>query len=250
MRKKPFIFTLISILCLVEPLIKVLYFKAITHFDFAVIVSNLSARASFFEVVDFWLVFPIAGLFILKLRKFNYFAFLAIQAYIIYSIVTYEEYTWPYNSDSPFFYNYALTVFSIMSFLYFLLPGTRKPFFDARVRWWEPMRRYTIKLPAQFSRADLTFSANVLNISKSGVFVEDSAQVAVGDRLHLSLSAMGITIAVPLQIMNKHSIHGVAGFGAKFVTENWTQEIAIRRLIHRIHKAQKSSKNFKLASST
>jgi len=238
MRKKPFIFTLISILCLVEPLIKVLYFKAITHFDFAVIVSNLSARASFFEVVDFWLVFPIAGLFILKLRKFNYFAFLAIQAYIIYSIVTYEEYTWPYNSDSPFFYNYALTVFSIMSFLYFLLPGTRKPFFDARVRWWEPMVRFNVAIKCQLINARGNWSSTIRNISKSGVFIEGGHELEVGDKLIMEFIAFGETHSLILEVMNKHAMDERKGFGARFHFDSLSQVFRLRSVVNKIGASQ------------
>lgn len=238
MRKKPFIFTLISILCLIEPLIKIFYFRALTHFDYWVIIKNLSARESFFEVIDFWLVFPIAGLLILKLRKFNYFAFMGILSYIIYSIVTYEEYTWPYNSDSPFFYNYALTVCSLMVFIYFLLPGTRKPFFDARVRWWEPMQRYSVHLPCFLSHGELTFSAHILNISKSGVFIDDSPHVKVGDRLRMNLSALGVTLDLELEVMNKHLLKNQMGFGAKFRINGIAQDLKLRSLIRKIKRAQ------------
>ena len=242
MRKKPFIFTLISILCLVEPLIKVLYFRAITHFDFVLIIKNLSARESFLEVIDFWLVFPIAGLLIMKLRKFNYYAFMGVLAYIIYSIITYEEYTWPYNSDSPFFYNYALTVCSLMVFMYFLLPGTRKPFFDSRVRWWEPMKRYNVLLPCFLIRGDLTFTGRILNISKSGVFIEDSVHVKVGDTLKMNLNVFGQNLDVTLEVMNKHTIKGQAGFGAKFRLEDWMQNFKVRSVIRKIKNAQGTEK--------
>jgi hypothetical protein len=135
MKNKPFIFTLLSVLCLIKSLIKVLYFKVSTQFDFLVIFASLLARDSFREVVDFWLIFPIAGPLILKLRPWTYFALLGVLLYINYNIFTYERYTWPYNSDSPFFYNYAVALLSVAVFVYFLSPTVRQPFFDRRVRW-------------------------------------------------------------------------------------------------------------------
>ena len=116
MKNKPLIFTLISILCLIEPIIKILYFNAITHFDFMIIMSNLITRDSARDVFDFWLVYPLAGLLLFKLRKWTYFAFMSLLVYIIYNILTYEKYTWPYNSDSPFMYHYMIVIMASMVF--------------------------------------------------------------------------------------------------------------------------------------
>lgn len=238
MRKKPLVFTLVSLLCIVEPLIKILYFKVTTQFDFQVIIENLMARQSFFEVIDFWLIYPLAGLLILKLRKLNYYAFMSVLVYIFYSIATYEKYTWPYNSDKPFVYNYVITALSFAVFLYFLLPSTRKPFFDSRVRWWEPMVRYNVQLPATISRSDLTFQAQVLNISKSGVFIEDHASVEIGDSLNIYLDAFGIKLNATIVVMNKHSLNGRVGFGARFKLDSIAQNLTVRSLINRIKRSQ------------
>jgi hypothetical protein len=238
MRKKPFIFTLVSILCLIEPVFKILYFKATTGFDFSTILSNLLTRQSFFEVIDFWLIYPIAGIMILKLRKLNYYSFMGILVYIFYSIMTYEKYTWPYNSDTPFIYNYVVTLLSFGIFIYFLLPSTRRPFFDARVRWWEPMVRYNVQLPCFLSRGDLSFQGHILNISKSGVFIKDNSEVEVGDKIHLDLSAMGHNISLNIVVMNKHAMHGQLGFGAKFEFASLSERFRIRRLIAHIKDSQ------------
>lgn len=238
MRKKPLVFTLVSLLCVVEPLIKVLYFKVTTQFDFKVIIENLMARQSFFEVIDFWLIYPIAGLLILKLRKLNYYAFMSVLVYIFYSIATYEKYTWPYNSETPFFYNYILTALSFAVFLYFLLPSTRRPFFDSRVRWWEPMVRYNVFLPCTLSKSDLTFQANILNISKSGLFVEDHPEVQIGDELKVYLEAFGIKLDARIEVMNKHAINNRLGFGSRFKLDSIAQNFTVRSLISRIKRSQ------------
>jgi hypothetical protein len=130
MKNKPFIFTIISLVCLVGPVIKILYLKAITHFDFVVIMSNLIARDSFRDVFDFWLVHPLVGTLLWRIRKVTYFAFMSLLIYIVYNILTYEKYTLPFNSDSPFIYHYIVVVMSIMVFNTFLFPKVREPFFD------------------------------------------------------------------------------------------------------------------------
>lgn len=242
MRKKPLVFTLVSLLCIVEPLIKILYFKVTTQFDFDVIIQNLLARESFLEVIDFWLIYPLAGLLILKLRKINYYAFMSVLVYIFYSIATYEKYTWPYNSDKPFVYNYVITALSFAVFLYFLLPSTRRPFFDSRVRWWEPMVRYNVYLPCTVSKSDLTFQANVLNISKSGLFIEDHDKVQIGDLLNIYLEAFGIKLNATIEVMNKHTLNNKIGFGARFRLDSIGQNLTVRSLISRIKRSQSEVK--------
>ncbi len=242
MRKKPLVFTLVSLLCIVEPLIKILYFKVTTQFDFDVIIQNLLARESFLEVIDFWLIYPLAGLLILKLRKINYYAFMSVLVYIFYSIATYEKYTWPYNSDKPFVYNYVITALSFAVFLYFLLPSTRRPFFDSRVRWWEPMVRYNVYLPCTVSKSDLTFQANVLNISKSGLFIEDHDKVQIGDLLNIYLEAFGIKLNATIEVMNKHTLNNKIGFGARFRLDSIGQNLTVRSLISKIKRSQSEVK--------
>ena len=140
MRNKPLIFQLLSALFFFEPAIKILYFKASTHFGFITVFENVLSRNSFRDVFDFWIVFPLAGVMLWKLRKWTYFAFLATMSYLVFSILTYEKYTWPYNSDKPLFYHYFIIALTLMTIAYFLAPNVRAPFFNRNLRWWERWR--------------------------------------------------------------------------------------------------------------
>lgn len=251
MKNKPIIFTVLSVLCFIEPVIKVLYFKASTQFDFLVIFANLLARNTFLEVIDFWLVFPLAGLLIMKLRKWTYFSFLGVLAYINYNMFTYEKYTWPYNSDSPFMYNYVVAFMSLGVFVYFLSPKTREPFFDRRVRWWEPKTRYNVQISCKLQGQHLTFPTNILNISQSGAFVQESKYMRVGEHLQMEFNFLGETITVPVEVMNKHMINGTSGFGLKFHFKTFKQSVVMAKVMKVLKKSQvefKETKGEKLAA--
>jgi hypothetical protein len=239
MKNKPFIFTILSILCLIEPLIKVLYFKATTHFDFVVILANLKTRNTFMEVLDFWLIFPLAGLLIVKLRKWSYFAFLGVLTYINYNIFTYEKYTWPYNSETPFFYNYVVAILSLGVFAYFLSPKVREPFFDRRVRWWEPKIRYNVNISCKLQSNNLTFPSTILNLSQSGAFIQESKYMKVGDLLQMEFNFLGQTITVPVEVVNKHMIKNQSGFGLKFHFKNLKQSIMMTKVMNVLKKSHK-----------
>lgn len=238
MKNKPLIFSILSFLCLIEPAIKVLYFKAITHFDFVVILSNLRARNTFMEVVDFWLIFPIAGLLIMKLRKWTYFAFMGVLAYINYNIFTYEKYTWPYNSDQPFMYNYVVAIMSVAVFAYFLSPKVREPFFERRVRWWEPKTRYNVQIACKLQGSHLTFSTQILNLSQTGAFVQESKYMNMGDQLLMEFNFLGQTISVPVEVVHKHTVDNLVGYGLKFNFKSFRQSLAMTKVISVLKKSQ------------
>lgn len=233
MKNKPIIFTVLSVLCLIEPVIKVLYFKAATDFDFMVIIANVMARNTFREVMDFWLVFPIAGMLILKLRKFTYFAFMGVLLYIIHNIVTYEKYTWPYNSDEPFIYNKIVAFVAMGVFVYFLSPKARQPFFDRRVRWWEPKTRYTVNMNCKLDNGHLVFPSSIMNISHTGAFIGYSPYIKVGDKMQIEFNFLSNVITLPIEVMNEHSILGQKGFGIRFCM-TYGQSIMMSRVIGKI----------------
>jgi hypothetical protein len=239
MKNKPLIFTIISFLCIIEPLIKILYFKATTHFDFMVIMTNLVTRDSFRDVFDFWLVYPIAGLLMIRLRRWTYFAFMTLLAYIVYSIMTYEKYTWPYNSDSPFMYHYVVVIMSVMVFMAFLLPALREPFFDRRLRWWEPKVRYEVGINCSLKNESLIFPSEIINISVTGAFLKDSAYFKVGDKLDLEFNFLGKYILLPVTVVHKHSIHGRHGFGVEFNFKSFKQNVMISRIVNVLKQSSK-----------
>jgi hypothetical protein len=239
MKNKPLIFTLISILCLIEPIIKILYFKAITHFDFMIIMTNLITRDSARDVFDFWLVYPLAGLLLFKLRRWTYFAFMSLLVYIIYNILTYEKYTWPYNSDSPFMYHYMIVIMASMVFMTFLLPAVREPFFDQRVRWWEPQTRYLVGINCSLKNDSLIFPSEIINISLTGAFLKDSSYFKVGDKLDLEFNFLGNDITLPVMVIHKHSILGRHGYGVKFNFTSFKQNVKVAKIINLIKQSNK-----------
>ena len=242
MKNKPLLFTVLSVLCFIEPVIKVLYFKAMTKFDFIVIFANLQARNTFMEVVDFWLIFPVAGLLIMKLRKWTYFMFMGVLAYINYNIFTYEKYTWPYNSDTPFMYNYIIAIASFTIFAYFLLPKAREPFFEKRARLWEVKTRYNVQISCKLQTSNLTFPNTILNISQTGVFVNDSKYINVGETLHIEFNFLGQTVNLPVQVMNKHKSGGVMGYGLQFKYASLKQSALMAKIIKVLKKSQSEFK--------
>jgi uncharacterized membrane protein len=141
MKHKPLIFILIAAFHIIEPLIKVAYFKITTPFSTSTIISNIAQISTAREIFEFWFLFPLAGLALMGVKKWSYPVFVGAQIYSIYSHLTYEQYTWPYVSQVPFVSSLVLLFINTMVIIYFALPDVRKPFFDRSVRWWETRTR-------------------------------------------------------------------------------------------------------------
>lgn len=178
----------------------------------------------------------------MKLRKWSYFSFMGILAYVIYNILTYEKYTWPYNSDSPFMYHYLVALTSTAVFLYFLSPKAREPFFDRRVRWWEPKTRYDVQITCKLHSDHVVFPSEILNISQTGAFIMGSKYLKVGDKLLMEFNFLGQHISVPVEVMNEHSIRHHNGFGLRFKFSSLAQSIRMGKVISILKKSHNAFK--------
>lgn len=248
MKNKPFVFTLLSCLCFAEPLMKVLYFKAATSFDLSVIFANLRAHEGFLEVLDFWLIFPIAGLLIMRLRMWTYFGFISILGYNIFRMMTYEKYSWPYYSDKPFAYNYIVVGLSAAVILYFLSPSVRRPFFDRRARWWETMKRHQVEIDCDLRNEDSHFSSQVLNISKNGAFIHYSAFLPRGAIFMLRFTLLGHAFDLPVEVTSRHDYNSASGYGVRFLFPSFRERFAMARLVGQVGQQEKKPSQLKLAA--
>jgi len=242
MKKKPLIFILLAFAHFLEPLIKILYFKATTTFSFSTILGNIMQIEAPREIFDFWLLFPLAGLALLSVKKWSYPIFVGVQAYSIYSHLTYEKYTWPYVSETPFISSLSLLVMNVLIICYFSLPDVRKPFFDQSVRWWETRKRYGLNIPISFSltKDNAIYNSDILNISQSGVFLSDHQSVNIGSVIKMNLIYKGLSLHVKGKVKSHHSFENIPGVGVKFIFENIWENLYMRKILRQIAKDMKS----------
>ncbi len=234
MKNKPIIFTLLTFLCLAEPLMKVLYFKVHTQFDLSIIMGNLLVRNGVREVLDFWLIFPIAGLLIMKLRRWSYFSFMGVLSYIVYNIIFYEKYSWPYYSESPLMYHYVVVGLSSCIFVAFLSPKVREPFFDRRVRLWECMERFPVRVQCSIKDGPNYYQAELLNISRTGAFMTHHGPIGMGENMELSFTYAGMTIELPIEIVHSFPFNQQSGIGVRFQFSSIPQYFRVVRVMREL----------------
>lgn len=250
MKKKPTIFIVLGLLHLIEPLFKVMYFKASTSFEWPIILTNLMALSNPLDVFHFWFLFPVAGIALLSVKKWSHPLFISIQAYSIYIHLTYEKFTWPYVAEAPFLSSLLLLTMNTLLIVYFLTPHVRRPFFDKEIRWWEHHRRYAHPFPCTFSlnNPNKLEDAYVLNISYSGAFINTQEILEDGQVIHLNLSFENVHFSVKAEKVSSHAFGGSMGIGVRFVYSSIWERIKMKRLIKAISKANKTQEKMAMAA--
>ncbi len=238
--KKPLIFIVLGILLLLEPIFKILYFKASTDFPFDAIFRNVFSMEGFKNIFDFWILFPLGGIALLNINRLTYAIFFFVQIYSIYSSLTYEPFTWPYVNATPHFFSMTMLVFNIMTMLYFLLPSVRTPFFNKRSRWWESATRYSINLPCIINIIDVCELPNceILNISKTGALIYGPKEIFDENYVDLKLSSSDgkFNFCLRCEIVGKHDVNKRDAYRLHFHFASIWENISVRRYILALHK--------------
>ncbi|MCP4914068.1 MAG: PilZ domain-containing protein [Oligoflexia bacterium] len=241
MKKRPLIFIILASIHLLEPIIKILYFKMTVPFDIGTIVSNIWAISSPKEVFEFWFLFPLGGLALLGVKKWSYPIFVGVQIYNIYAHLTYEKFTWPYVSEIPLMSSMILLFVNTLIIIYFSLPEVRKPFFDRTMRWWETRTRYNKVIPitVKINNPNHIYDCHILNISTTGVFIDLREDVEVGTELELSINYKDQAVTLHGKKVSDHAFNNIRGIGVQFEFMNIYEKWAMRKIVRMIAKENK-----------
>jgi hypothetical protein len=233
---------------ILEPLFKILYFKATTRFPINTIIENVTQINGARELFEFWFLFPIAGIALLGVKRWSYPIFVSVQIYSIFTHLTYESYTWPYVSSTPQWPSLAILACNVGMIIYFLLPEIRRPFFDKDMRWWEHRERYTLRIPCSYSSSanNTLRDAEILNISHSGAFISTDIETAnIGDKFTVNISFMDLHITLNAKVVSMHEFDNETGLGIMFSYDTIWEQLHMNKIMKQIARANK--KHFKQA---
>ena len=117
---------------------------------------------------------PLAGAVLIYIcKKWSYYAYIALMTVpFAYSLISYFK-------SATIAMTVALILFYIINMLvigYFLLPATRRLYFDPRLRWWETKPRYKTDFQCQVEYQGQQHWVEIKNISEGGAFLETSSE--------------------------------------------------------------------------
>lgn len=253
MKNRPLILVILSFLHFFEPLLKIFYFKAKTHFDLMTIITNVTTTSdgNIKGLIDFWLVFPLAGVALMSVKRWAYPLFISVQIYSVITHLSYERFSWPYFAEVPFYSSFFLLVMNTILIVYVSLPEVRQLFFNKHMRWWETRIRYSIKIPVTLwhTNPDKLEQACLVNISDTGAFLLHNKEIEIGEYIHLNISFLDQHVQVKGQVVRSQFDNGQKGVGVRFIhkTPFAIAKFKVRHLVKTIKKYQKNQ-NKKLTS--
>lgn len=254
MKSRPLLILIMGTLHLLEPVLKIFYFKTKTHFDVLTILSNVTyvEVSSVKGLIDFWLIFPLAGLALLSVKKWAWHFFVAIQFYSIITHLTYERFAWPYFAEVPFYSSVILLVMNILLIVYISLPEVKMLFFEKTNRWWETRTRYAFTLPITlwYTNPEKLEQACLLNISDTGALIRFNRDIELKEFVNLNISFQDVQVQVKALVVRDDFRSGQKAYGVKFVydTPVALNKFKVKKLVKILNQLHKLGSNVSIAA--
>ena len=192
-QKRTMPFYALGVFLFCEPLIKILFLATKTGFPLDSVLDIVLSMENPFKVIEFWALFPLAGLALIRPSAWSLFTFAGLHIYSIFAYFTYEKFTWPYVQETPHISSTLLVAFNFAILIYFMIPENRKPFVAKTQEMFRKFKRVHTNLAADLIFAENKVSVLIKDISMSGVRFECSKEV-VNESCMLHFLDMNIDI--------------------------------------------------------
>lgn len=231
-QKRTLPFYLLGTLLFCEPLIKILYLKFSTGFDFGIVFNIVFSLHDPVKLFEFWGLFPLAGLALVRASAWSLFTFAGVYLYSAYSVVIYEKFTWPYLTENPHLSANFLLFFNSALFIYFLIPENRKPFVQKAQNLFRNAIRVEADDIVHINFQNKQEMGKVLNFSKTGALVSSKKALVLNQHIELSFQdEQEIEERVLAYIVRDISSEDEHQYGVEFRPKDRRQKNSLKKLI-------------------
>lgn len=207
-------FYVLGTLLLIEPLIKILFFKFDTGFDFQTVFDTIFSIKNPVKVVEFWLLFPVAGLALFRSSAYSLFVFAGVYLYSMYAYFSYEKFSWPYVQETPHFSANLILFFNTALLIYFLIPENLKPFSNKTLFAFKRPERMSTMFETVFKFNNKNLAATVINISDSGVMISLKNELIGSGYMELIVGSQALSCQLIREVDSAKD--GIHNYGLKF----------------------------------
>jgi hypothetical protein len=209
---------LLATLLFCEPLLKVLYLKFQTGFEWDILMRTIFSIEGAFKNFEFWGIFPLAGYALISVRTWSFLFFMGLQAYSIYAYLAYEQFTWPYVAQSPHVSTSLLLICNLSIIMYFMVPAHFRPFWNETRKIWRNTTRFATTTQAFFKHKDKNINTTITNISETGAYFTSTQELGVGERISLEIPINGEIKKIEATIRRTQATahEDYTGYGVEF----------------------------------
>ncbi|OFZ20235.1 MAG: hypothetical protein A2X94_15280 [Bdellovibrionales bacterium GWB1_55_8] len=230
MRSRPWPIIILALLHILAPFLNAGFSASLEGLSIPGYLNVLIHETSWLGLVDFFVLFPLAGIAIYLCKRWSYFVVLLVAALNVVS----NFQTWKtYPAYFPAWLFVVAVILGAVLVGYFLLPAVKIVYMDPRLRWWESKPRYLIAGECVFTLADHEVRARVTDFSEGGVFVGAAAELPLGAVVPLVLSLSDHTLRLSGKIVYRRQGE-VPGFGIQFTSPSSSARKEIRTLLREL----------------
>ena len=213
MTNRPWPLVILALIQMMTPIVNVLFNSWTLGVKPNYVMGWIMERPTL-EIFEFFFLMPIAGIAILRMRKWSYVVFFAAMGWSLISNLRYLQYTSQSHSMLALLVVYSLQILLV---LYFLLPSVRVTYFNPRVRWWESKPRFELKIPCTLEVKSQRHEGTILNVSEGGVFFQIPKGFNVGDVSRLEFHILSQIFSASGKIVHQRELgNGVYCYGIQF----------------------------------
>lgn len=240
-QKRSLPFYLLGALLFLEPVVKLCYLRIMTEFPFLKVVDIAASIESPLKVFEFWFLFPLAGLALVRTAWWSLFVFAGVHLYSVVAHFSYEEFSWPYVQESPHISSYLLLIFNTAIGLYFVIPENRRPFTRKTKEMFRSSERFDIELPVRVLADSKYFEGVMSDISDTGALIR-CRETFSGNRIEVQLEVDGEPRGFDAQVVREVEMsNGMKGVGVRFDFDSRSKKRQARKLVEKVQLERKKS---------
>jgi hypothetical protein len=221
MRSRPWPVVVLAFFQCLAPLTNLVLSSWLLKMGLATFITAVFNQANWFEIVDFFLLPPLAGAAIFAFRPWSYAVFVGITAWnISYNLSVWWQF--PQLVSLPILL--AAHAVNIGLVTYFLLPAVRAAYFNPRLRWWESKPRFFVDIPATFDDGEGDRKCTITDLSEGGAFIITSRKLEADENIHLTFNFVNLEVHVEARVVHRRAMNS-RGYGLQFVLDEQSERM-------------------------
>ncbi|MBT4789990.1 MAG: PilZ domain-containing protein [Halobacteriovoraceae bacterium] len=235
--EKPLTLYVLAATLIFEPIIKILYLKFQTGFEWEILARTIMSIEGFVANFEFWALFPLAGYALISIKVWSFFFFVGLQIYTLYTYFTYEKFTWPYVAETPHVSTTLLLFFNIALIIYFLVPENRRPFWSQTRRLWRNTSRYHTNLQTLIKSGRERIDTTITNISSTGAYFTSKQNLPIGHKMQIEITINGEVkhIEAIVRRTQETAHKDYFGYGIEFSYNNKEDKLELKKFIENLN---------------
>lgn len=235
------IILVLALFLICEPLLRLLSFKASTGMNWELLWDNIveNGNVSFYRFSEFWILTPLAGIFLLTVTRISFFAYALLTTHKFYSLVTYEAYEWPYFSETPHLGAILIISINILFVLILFWPLVKKYLLSYYLKdIWDARGRYECNYGASLfiNGQRESYRGYIKNISTGGVLF--NLYDGAGDKLRVNDQGLIVIevdqkeyISLEIRLVNTSISEHCDYFGMEFTNLDPRMSLVIMNIV-------------------